>query len=132
MIKPFIAAAPESCSPPLLEQKGGFILFGVIGGLIVIGLTVLFVLVRIRSKIQPLRLKSSSLLSVVIGTNTAIVLCGTIMQIGTEVCVKKDCTDLVWGNLTIWLGIIVLSFLEPLAICAQLMRSLRLRKIFDA
>jgi len=56
------------------------------------------------------------------------------MQIGTEVCVKKEntCKDSAWGNLVIWLGIIVLSFLEPLAIMAQLMRSLRLRKIFDA
>jgi heme/copper-type cytochrome/quinol oxidase subunit 3 len=130
----FNTTTTEACSDPLItSESGGQVLFAVMGGIMFLGLLVLFILVRVRSKVQPLRLKSASLLSVVIGANTAIILAGTIMQIGTEECAAETkCAGTVWANITIWLGIIVLSFLEPLAICAQLMRSLRLRKIFDA
>ena len=111
----------DGCQTPLIsaDSPGGIILFSLIGGSMAIILIGLTVLVHWRKLIQPLRLKSASLLTVVVLTNAIIVLFGTIIQIGTEVCsVQGKCPSNTTANITMWLGIIVLAFCEPLAIMA--------------
>ena len=82
-------------------------------------LIILSVVVYQRRKVQPLRLKSASLLSLVIGANMLIVMCGTVIQISTELCAYDDekCTK-VLANLTMYLGIFIMAFCEPVVLSA--------------
>ena len=117
-----LSSATDGCQTPIIaaDSPGGIILFSVIGGLMAIVLLGLSALVHWRKLIQPLRLKSASLLTVVVLTNAIIVIFGTVIQIGTEVCsVQENCTNsAITATITMWLGIIVLAFCEPLAIMA--------------
>lgn len=88
------------------------------GGFMALVLAILSVVVYQRRKVQPLRLKSASLLSLVIITNALIVICGTVIQIATELCAYQDRCTKILANLTMYLDIIIMAFCEPVALSA--------------
>jgi amino acid transporter len=109
-----------NCQYPVINSTyGGLILFAVTGGLMSIILIILSVVVYQRRKVQPLRLKSASLLSLVIVTNVLIVVCGTVISISTELCAyNADKCSKTLSNLTMYMGIFIMAFCEPVVLSA--------------
>jgi hypothetical protein len=108
----------------------GSIVVIVVSALVVIALSVLAVFVRIQREVQPLKIKSPTLLFVFLIANIAFVALICLIQINAEVC-QTTC-DQGLEDTAKTSGYLLVCLVEPLLLISYMFRFLRIKRIFDA
>ena len=100
----------------------------------------IMMLILLRQEKQPLKIKSPRLMLLCIFANLTIIISVSVVQLSEEKCINEDggttadgvCKWHVLEMFSLCFGYILLGFTEPLSVIAYVLRSFRLRSIYDA